>query len=135
MTQRICFFAALALSACALCPATVLAEEGMEGLDDTMIVVDNPASIAGEIAKMRGPNDRDVDREDWEDTGPAMTEPAAEVFEDAEDSKRLKDQGDDFERDRVREEEELAEEDNFEEGEDIDLDEYDIDDDMDEDMN
>ncbi len=114
-------------SACALSAQATLADDTLEGLDTTMIVLDERDDLKQELADIDGPDDEDV-----EDDGYvyfADDEESAEVADDEEYVEEEFDEeayaaaaANEFDRDAVFEEDELEREDDFEDGDDIDND-------------
>lgn len=116
----------LVLTLMAFIPAGARADEDMDGLDATMIVLDDVSDLDEAIAEIDGPDDDDVEDVDWEyeyeeNTGrvdkPAGGGEPEEGFED------------EFEGDQENEEDAFEEEDDFEDGEDVDDDAFDDEDD------
>ena len=81
----------LVLTCFALFPATVRADDSLEGLDVTMVVGDDAGEIDASISRMRGPDDDGVDDDDWEDDGDRQR--------DEEDEQRREDDRNDDETD------------------------------------
>jgi hypothetical protein len=68
MKQLNLFFAILALTLIAFFPAAVRADDALDGLDVTMIVLDGKADLDMEMSTMSGPEgDDDIDEDDWND--------------------------------------------------------------------
>ncbi|MCH8249328.1 MAG: hypothetical protein IH913_06965, partial [Proteobacteria bacterium] len=67
MKQLSIFMAVLALTFFAFFPAYAHADDTMEDLDITMVVVDDAGDLEGTISEMSGPDDHDVSDDDWED--------------------------------------------------------------------
>ena len=115
------------LTLMALVAVGARADEDMDGLDLTMIVLDDVSDLDDAIAEMGGPDDDGVKDVDWE----------YEYEEDSDDNndkseardrsaERFEDQFDDeFEGDVENEEEAFGDEDDFEDGEDVDDDAFD----------
>ncbi|MDH5620773.1 MAG: hypothetical protein OEY74_01720, partial [Gammaproteobacteria bacterium] len=81
MKQLNILIAVLALTLIAFFPVAARADEDLEGLDVTMIVVDDEGDLEDSINEMEGPDDGDVDDDDWEDDGDHEDE-----YEDESDS-------------------------------------------------
>ena len=77
------FILALTLTLFVLAPGFARADDTMDDLDVTMIVVDDSSGLHGKIAEMRGPDDDDVEDEDWREE-----EEAEEREQDREDDIR-----------------------------------------------
>lgn len=115
-------FSVLALTLVAVSPATSLAGEdpdGLEGLDVTMIVLDNTLDLESSLNELGEPGGDDVVDADCNDDCNSQDEPD-EPYEDelgSENKKQFK--GDDF----IKNEDEMSEEDESDDRDDIDLDE------------
>ncbi len=101
----------------------VVNADRMEDLEVTMEVLDDPAQLDDVISRQRRPDDNVVDDEDWEYEDGAYDERDDEDIAEAFDA----DEGDfemedEFEEDRKFEEDAIDDEDEFEDGEDVDLD-------------
>jgi len=129
MKQINIFAVSIVLTCFTLLPAVTIAD-GLGDLEVTMDVLDTESELNDVIAEMRGPEDVDSESDRNDEAGEV-----GEVGGDSETDSDVADAGDGFERDVVREEDEMADESDFEEGEDIDLDIFDeIDEPMDEEM-
>jgi hypothetical protein len=125
------FIAVLALTFVSFFPVAVRADEGLEGLDVTMMVLDDASDLEESINEMDGPDDSDLRDDDWEGRGEdeivvdledeADEESEDEADEEFEDEMEDQYEGDDF----IEDEDEMDEEDDFEDGEDVDEDEFD----------
>ena len=144
MKQINIFAISIVLTCFTLLPAVSMAD-GLDDLEVTMDVLDTESELDEVIAEMRGPEDvdseSDFNDEDGDEEGEAGE--VGEVGQDGDDGADGEvgevgedgDAGDGFERDEVREEDEMADESDFEEGEDLDEDIFDeIDEHMDEHM-
>jgi hypothetical protein len=58
-------FAVLVLTLLAFVPATTRADDALDDLDVTLIVLDDVSDLDEAIAEMEGPDDDDVEDEDW----------------------------------------------------------------------
>ena len=66
MKQLSILCAVMVLTLMAFWPAAARADEGLDDLDVTMIVLDDPSELDGAFAEMDGPDDDGVRKEDWE---------------------------------------------------------------------
>jgi len=119
------FVAVLALTLIAFFPAAAQADEdpnGLDGLDVTMIVLDDAVDLEGSVNEADGPDDDD--RNDHHEGESAyQNEPEDEFANESEDGVKEGFEGDDF----IKNEDEMGEEDGFEDGEHVDEDEFDLD--------
>ncbi len=60
-------FKAILLAGLAIWPFAASAQEALQDIDETMIVIDNTAEIDAEIDKLEKVRDRGVSKEDWQD--------------------------------------------------------------------
>ena len=103
---------ATTLASLAMCAVPAIADdEVLEDLDETMVVIDNPADLQTEIGKLKKVKDRGVSKEDWQDQeGDTATdeEPESEI------------QDDHFDNDPEELEDILEVDDDFEDGDEVD---------------
>ena len=67
MKQIKLFTAVLAWTVIAFFPAAANADDALEGLDVTMIVLDEPGDFDESMSQMDGPDEGDVNDDDWND--------------------------------------------------------------------
>ena len=67
MKQMNLLLAVFVLTLMALTPAAARADEDLDDLDVTLIVLDDVSDLDEAIAEMDGRDDDDVEDEDWED--------------------------------------------------------------------
>lgn len=108
------FLVILGLTCIAFFPAATCADETLEDLDVTMVVIDSPGDIDDLVSRMRGPDNGNVDDDDWDDEEGDESEAG---FDDNSD--------DGFSSDEIDEDGALEDEDDFEDGEDVDDDQFD----------
>jgi hypothetical protein len=119
MKQLNLFAALLALTCCAFFSAAVLADDALEDLDVTMIVVDDSSELESSISEMRGPNDDDVHDDDW---GDEESDDEAEEHESDHDDDDFRDEesDDDFDRDNEKEEGLYGAQEDLDDGDEVD---------------
>ena len=61
------FIATLVLTCFAMFPAAVRADDEMDDLDVTVDILDSTTDVDEAMSEMRGPDDDNVDEDDWED--------------------------------------------------------------------
>jgi hypothetical protein len=135
MKQLNLLVAVMALTVMAFLPAAARADDALEGLDVTVFVLDDVRDLDEAMHDMDGPDDGDVHRDDWEDDGRDEDESdnrgSGEVGTDdpvqaeGESGGDFADEewGDGFAHD-ADDEDQMEHEDDFEDGEDIDFDEF-----------
>ena len=127
MEQLNIFVAVLALTLIALSSAAARADKdpsGLEGLDVTMIVLDDAVDLEGSVNEMDGPDD-DVRNDHSAGDSEYENEPENEFADESEDGVKEGFEGDDY----IKNEDEMGEERSFEDGEHVDVDEFDEDED------
>lgn len=127
MEQLNIFVAVLALTQIAFSSAVARADKdpsGLEGLDVTMIVLDDAVDLEGSVNEMDGPDD-DVRNGHNEGDSEYENEPENEFADESEDGVKEGFEGDDY----IKNEDEMGEEGSFEDGEHVDEDEFDEDED------
>jgi segregation and condensation protein B len=145
------FMAVLALTIIAFFPAAARADEGMEGLDVTMIVLDGAGDFDEHMNKMDGPDLADVNDDDWEDDEDESEDQSEDESDEDESEGEMRGEfdaevglasedevhggfADEFEHDEFDDDDEdMGDDDDFEEGEDVDEDELDDEDEDDDD--
>jgi len=119
-------FSALALTLVAVSPAASLAGEdpgGLEGLDVTMVVLDNTLELKYAVSEMDGSDGDDVSDHDWNDIENPVEqfqgESESKIVGHSEDEMKEIFEGDDF----FKDEDKMNEEYDFDDRDDIDVDE------------
>ncbi len=82
-------FMAILLAGLIVWPLAASAQEALEDIDETMVVIDNATEIDAEIDKLEKVRDRGVSKEDWQDeAGDTATDdaPPETAIEDYFDS-------------------------------------------------
>ena len=127
MEQLNIFVAVLALTLIALSSAVARADKdpsGLEGLDVTMIVLDDAVDLEGSVNEMDGPDD-DVRNDHNEGDSEYENEPENEFADEPDDGVKEGFEGDDY----IKNEAVMGEGGSFEDGEHVDEDEFDEDED------
>jgi hypothetical protein len=127
MEQLNIFVAVLALTLVAFSSAVARADKdssGLEGLDVTMIVLDDTVDLEGSVNEMDGPDD-DVRNDHNEGDSEYENDPENQFADESDDGVKEGFEGDDY----IKNEDEMGEEGSFEDGEHVDEDEFDEDED------
>lgn len=125
MKQLSIFLAIGGWTCIAFFPAATRADETLEDLDVTMVVVDSPGDLDDLVSEMRGPDAGGVDDDDWDDEEGDESDDAADEESEDEMEDGFEDDDDGFSSDEVDEDDAMEDEDDFEEGEDVDDDVFD----------
>ena len=107
----------VALAVNSLLPATACSDDALEGLDVTMIVLDDARELRAAVSQLDDPVYIDTNADEGDAYGDSDDGPNIESAYESED--------DGFNGDGYSDEDQMEYEDDFEDGEDIDLDLYD----------
>jgi hypothetical protein len=110
MNQLKVWTAVMAFVACALYTTAARSDDALEGLDDTMIVVEDSNELESSISEMRLPDDDDIQDDDWDD----------EERDDESKAHESDHDDDDFYRDNEKEDGLYGDEEDLDDGDEVD---------------